>query len=188
MVPLGLLLGIESVREAMAHETLASFLHDLLFLEVIPSVTEVPRGELEAFARAVFDRFRNPHIHHRLLTIALNSSAKVKERILPSLLAYHARTGELPARMVIAFAAFIRLYRGDWRGETIELNDDPATLSWFKAQWAQCESTEALVQRVLGEVDLWGEDLSKVPGLAPGLSECLREIEAGKLLQLLGRA
>ena len=91
LVPLGLLLGIESVREAMEHEALAAFISELIFQEVIPSVTDVPRDELEAFARAVFDRFRNPHIHHRLLTIALNSSAKVKERILPSLQGYFVR-------------------------------------------------------------------------------------------------
>ena len=69
MVPLGILLGIDSVREAMEDEALASFIRDLIFQEVIPSVTEVPRGELEAFAGDVIDRFRNPHIHHRLLTI-----------------------------------------------------------------------------------------------------------------------
>ena len=98
MVPLGIILGIESVREAVEHETLGRFLQGLVFEEVIPSVSEVSRAELESFARAVFDRFRNPHIHHRLETISLNSSAKVKERILPSLLGYLALTGELPPR------------------------------------------------------------------------------------------
>lgn len=187
MVPLGLLLGIESVREAMEHEDLASFIQNLIFQEVIPSVTEVPRDELEAFARDVFDRFRNPHIHHRLLTIALNSSAKVRERILPSLLGYHARTGELPRRLVIAFAAFIRLYRGQWRGETLDLNDDPEVLSWFAAQWSAAESTDALVQRVLSNAALWDEDLTGLPGLAREVSQCLREIEAGNLSALLQR-
>ncbi len=187
MVPLGLLLGIESVREAMEHKALAAFIQDLIFQEVIPSVTDVPRADLEAFAGAVFDRFRNPQIHHRLLTIALNSSAKVKERILPSLLAYYARTGELPARLVLAVAAFIRLYRGEWRGETLELNDDPAVLAWFAAQWAQTDSIEALVSAVLGNAALWGEDLTAIPGLARQVSDCLRAIEAGDLLLLLGR-
>ena len=155
LVPLGVLLGIESVREAMEQEALATFLHDLVFQEVIPSVAEIPPAELEAFGADVFARFRNPHIHHRLLTIALNSSSKVKERILPSLLAYHAATGALPARLVIALAAFIRLYRGDWHGRPIPLNDDPQVLAWFAAAWAEAESTEALVQRVLSHAELW---------------------------------
>ena len=188
MVPLGILLGIESVREALEHEALATFISDLIFQEVIPSVTEVPPDELEAFARAVFDRFRNPHIHHRLLTIALNSSSKVKERILPSLLSYLEETGELPERLVIAFAAFIRLYRGEWRGEPIPLNDDPEVLSWFKAQWSEADSIDALVHSVLSNTTLWEEDLTAVPGLARRVSACLRGIEAGELLALLRRA
>ena len=188
LVPLGLLLGIGSVREAMAHETLSAFITDLIFQEVIPSVTEAPRGELEDFARDVFDRFRNPHIHHRLLTIALNSSSKVKERILPSLLGYLEETGALPERLVIAFAAFIRLYRGEWRGEPIALNDDPEALAWFKQQWTEAESTEELVQAVLSNVALWERDLMAAPGLATAVCENLRAIEAGDLLALLRRA
>ena len=188
MVPLGILLGIESVREAMENEALATFIHDLVFQEVIPSVREVPRGELEAFADDVFDRFLNPHIHHRLLTIALNSSAKVKERMLPSLLGYRDETGELPERLVIAVAAFIRLYRGEWRGAAIPLNDDPEILSWFERQWAQADSTESLARAVLGNEALWDRDLTAVPGLAALVSQHLREIEAGGLLALTGRA
>ena len=187
LTPLGILLGIESVREAMEHEALASFLSGLVFQEIIPSVTEAPPDELEAFARDVFDRFRNPHIHHRLLTIALNSSSKVKERILPSLLGYLEIRGELPERLVIAFAAFIRLYQGEWRGAPIPLNDDPEALSWFKAQWAEADSTEDLVERVLSNAALWECDLRAVPGLAPAVSACLRAIEAGDLLALIER-
>ena len=123
---------------------------------MIPSVTDVPRAELEAFARDAFDRFRNPHIHHRLLTIALNSSSKVKERILPSLLGYLEQEGELPARLAIALAAFIRLYRGHWRGAAIALNDDPDVLAWFRAQWAGATSTEALARAVLGNQSAMG--------------------------------
>jgi tagaturonate reductase len=188
MVPLGILLGIDSVREAMQDEALASFIRDLILQEVIPSVREAPRGELEAFAGDVFDRFRNPHIHHRLLTIALNSSAKVKERILPSLLGYLNETGELPERLVIALAAFIRLYRGEWQGASIPLNDDGEVLSWFKTRWATADSTETLAQAVLGNEALWERDLTAVPGLAEKVSASLREIDEGRLLALIGRA
>lgn len=187
LVPLGILLGLESVREAIEHEALGPFIERLIFDEVIPSVTEIAPEQLVAFARDVFDRFRNPHIHHRLLTIALNSSAKVRERILPSLLGCYDETGELPARLVLALAAFIRLYRGDWRGEPIALNDDPEVLSWFKTQWAGAESVEDLVSAVLREAALWDRDLSVVPGLAPMICDYLSKIEAGELLALLKR-
>jgi len=188
MVPLGILLGIESVREAMEHAELAPFIQDLIFQEVIPSVAEVAREELQAFARAVFDRFRNPHIHHRLLTIALNSSSKVKERILPSLLGYLEQTGDLPPRLVIALAAFIRLYRGQWRGQPIALNDDPEALAWFSEQWETAPTTEALARAVLGNAALWEQDLTHIPGLVERVSDALDAIEQGKLSELLRQA
>ncbi len=183
MVPLGIILGIESVREAVEHETLGRFLQGLVFEEVIPSVSEVPRAELESFARDVFDRFRNPHIHHRLETISLNSSAKVKERILPSLLGYLALTGELPPRLAVALAGFIRLYRGD----LIALNDDPGLLAWFRRAWDEARSTEALARTVLSNEALWERDLSETPGLIERIAEALEAMEAGALLDLLER-
>ena len=181
MVPLGIILGIESVREAMEHETLGRFIQDLIFEEVIPSVSDVPRDELESFARAAFERFLNPRIHHRLETISLNSSAKVKERILPSLLGYMEATGELPARLVIALAGFIRLYRGD----LIELTDDAEVLAWFEDAWAGTVTTEALSRAVLSNGTLWERDLTTVPGLVERVTEALDAIEAGALLELL---
>lgn len=192
MVPLGCLLGIESVRQALEHETLASFIQNLIFQEVIPAVADIPQAELESFARDVFDRFRNPHIHHHLLTIALNTSSKVKERLLPSLLAYLDLKGELPPRLLIALAGFICFYKGEWRGETIPLNDDALVLTWFEQQWAQVDagalSIDGLVRAVLGNAQLWGMDLSQTAGLAARLAADVRAIEAGRLLTLLRQA
>ncbi len=185
MAPIGLLLGIESVREAMDHDALGPFIQELIEEEVIPSVTEAPRAELEAFARDVFDRFRNPHIHHRLLTISLNSSSKVKERIVPSILAYLEERGELPSRLTLALAAFIRLYKGEWEGEMIPLNDDPEVLDWFREQWSGADSLDDLAGSVLANTTLWDHDLSQIPGLADRVGENLRAIESGRLLALL---
>ena len=185
MVPLGLLLGIESVREAIEHTTLGPFVQDLVFREIIPSVDAIPAAELETFARDVFDRFRNPRIHHRLLTISLNCSAKVKERLLPSLVGYFDKTGELPSRLALALAAFIRLYKGEWDGQSIPLNDDPKVLAWFREQWTQAASTETLVDAVLANTELWGRDLRELPGLTERIARDLRVIEAGRMRELL---
>ena len=183
MVPLGLLLGIESVREAMEHDELSRFIRALIYAEVIPSVPEVGRAELEMFADDVFDRFLNPRIHHRLETISLNSASKVKERILPSLLGYLALRGELPGRLVIALAGFIRLYRGD----VSPLNDDADIVKWFERAWAGAESNAALARTVLSEASLWGQDLTAAPGLVDGVARALDEIENGELLEMLRR-
>ena len=185
MVPIGLLLGIKSVREAMEHDALGSFLEDLIYDEVIPSVSDISQEELRDFARDVFDRFRNPHIHHLLLTISLNSSSKVKERIVPSILGYLEGRGELPARLALALAAFIRLYKGEWEGEMIPLKDDPGVLDWFRQTWSEADSLDDLTETVLANTALWDRDLAQIPGLVERVSENLRAIEAGQLLALL---
>lgn len=185
MVPIGLLLGIESVREAMAHHALGPFIQALLYEEVIPSVTDVPRAELEAFARDVLDRFRNPNIHHRLLTISLNSSSKVRERIVPSILGYLDQGGHLPPRLVLALAAFIRLYKGEWQGAAIPVNDDPGVLDWFSEAWSAAASIDDLAEAVLARKALWERDLTQIPGLVDRVSQNLRAIEAGQLQALL---
>ncbi len=185
MVPIGLLLGIESVREAMQHAALGPFIRALIAEEVIPSVTDVPRAELEVFASEAFDRFLNPRIHHRLLTISLNSSSKVKERILPSILGYLEQRGKLPARLTLALAAFIRLYKGQVNGEAIALNDEAQTLEWFREQWAAADTMPELARAVLANTALWERDLTQIPGLTQRVSENLSAIEAGQLLELL---
>ena len=181
MVPLGLLLGIESVREAMQHPALGAFIMALIHDEVIPSVSELPAPQLEAFARDVFDRFRNPRIHHRLQTISLNSASKVKERILPSLLGYQQLRGELPGRLVLALAAFLRLYRGD----ICALTDDKAVLDFFARQWAAAADNHALAAACLSERTLWDADLTALPGLTAAVSAALDAIDAGQLECLL---
>ena len=181
MVPLGLLLGIESVREAIDHPALGAFIQALIYDEVIPSVSELPSDELRAFARDVFDRFRNPRIHHRLQTISLNSGSKVKERIVPSLLGYHAEKGELPPRLVLALAGFLRLYRGD----IIPLMDDLALLDAFARQWDAADSNRAFAETILCQQSLWDADLSALDGLVEALSAALDAIDAGQLDSLL---
>lgn len=188
MVPIGFLLGIESVREAMEHPVLGQFIPDLIAKEVIPSVDGVGQDELEAFAGDVFDRFRNPNIHHLLLSIALNSSSKVKQRILPSFDGYYEKIGELPQRIVIAIAAFIRFYKGEWQGETVPLNDDADTLAWFKQTWDEAESVEAVVSEILSNTELWDKDYTQINGLVDSVTGAVVAIDDGHLLDLLRKA
>ncbi len=189
MVPIGFLLGFESVRESMEHPVLGQFIPDLIFKEVITSIgDDVEEDELQAFARDVFDRFLNPHIHHRLLTIALNTSSKIKERILPSVKGYYAKTGELPQRLVIALGAFIRFYKGEWQGEAIPLNDDAVTLAWFKQTWETADSVEDVVTKVLSNTDLWDEDLTQIEGLTSAITDVIQAIDEGRLMDVLRKS
>lgn len=180
----GLLLGFDLVRQCVEHPTVDRFLRDLVYDEIIPSM-DLPQDDLKDFAQATFDRFRNPHIEHHLRDIALNSTSKFRARMVPTLLGYQQKTGRLPRRVVLVFAALIRLYKGEWQGETITLKDDPAAIEWFQQQWQDANSPAAVVDAVLKNNDLWGEDLSAVPGLRDQLTDDLTRIDQGELMALM---
>lgn len=175
MVPVALLSGLEAVRESVEDADVGPFLLGALDSEIIP-VLPLPRAELDPFAADVLRRFRNPFIHHRLASIALNSWSKYAARVLPQLLSYVRKNGKLPVRLVTALAATMQLYRG----ETIKLADDPAILAWFaegwghvgKGEWTQTD----LVRRWLGRTELWGQDLNGVSGLADAVAATLEKI------------
>jgi tagaturonate reductase len=176
LVPVALLAGLEAVRESVEDAQIGTFLRAAIDEEIIPALG-MDRGELEAFAQAVLLRFRNPAIHHKLASIALNSWSKFAARVLPQLLRHaDINEGRLPRRLVLAMAATMALYRGD----VVDLADDPATLAWFKDGWTQVDagqrSLAELVAGWLGYAALWGRDLNEVTGLADAVTSALEQI------------
>lgn len=173
MVPTGYLAGIETVREAVEDERMGAFIKNALFEEILPTL-DFPQAQLEKYANDVLDRFKNPFIRHQLISISLNSTAKFKTRVLPSLLAYVDKKGALPKNLVIAFAALICFYRGKRGMENIPLRDSEQALSFFKEIWKAWDSsnknTKQLVQAVLQNKNFWVQDLSTIPQLSEALT------------------
>lgn len=176
MMPLGYLLGLQTVQQAIEHEWLGNFISDELYDEIIPAFDK-PNDELKQFAADVLNRFHNPFIKHLLINIALYSISKFRTRLLPSLLNYHARFHKLPKHIVYAFAALIRFYKGEWQGTPIPLNDDSAIVTWFQEQWRSAPDTHTLVERVLANQDFWQHDLSQMDGLLDLLTTYLDTLE-----------
>ncbi|WP_461204879.1 tagaturonate reductase [Clostridium sp. DL1XJH146] len=179
MVPVSLLYGIETVRETVEHEVMGKFIEDAIFNEIIPTL-DLSKEELDYFAGAVLERFKNPFIKHYLMSISLNSNPKFRTRVLPSLLTYKERKNELPSKLVFAFAATIRLYKGDINGNTIQLKDNQDILDMYKELWSNCSGEEDyknIVTTVLARVDIWEMDLNEVEGLAEKVTYYLSIIE-----------
>lgn len=83
---LGVLAGFDTVFEASSDPTFADFLERLWREELIPTVTPPPPGlDLQAYAQALLDRYRNPTIAHQLRQIAMDGSQKLPQRILDPL-------------------------------------------------------------------------------------------------------
>jgi tagaturonate reductase len=180
MTPVSYLYGLDTVAEAVNDEVIGQFVKELIYDEIIPTLN-LPVEELQSFADAVIDRFKNPFIQHFLLSISLNSISKFKTRDLPSLLEYYNRKQELPKKLVFSFAALISFYKGKRGEESIALSDDQDVLELFEAQWSQYDGTfenvKAIVTSVLGYEKVWEQNLNLVPGLTTAITNDLYEIE-----------
>ena len=176
MVPVGLLYGIETVKEAVEDEVVGKFIHAAIFDEIIPTL-DLSKSELDAFGKDVLDRFKNPYVKHYLQSISLNSNSKFETRVLPSLLTYLERTGTLPKKLVFALAATIVLFKGD---VSFELKDDAKWLTLYKELWNDLAADKidytALVTKVLGQTALWQQDLNDVEGLTEQVTSNVKAI------------
>lgn len=154
MIPYALLSKIETVGECMKDEKMSRFVKECVFDEIIPTL-DLPTDELIDYANNVFERFSNPYIKHMCSSIALNSVSKFKVRVLPSILEYIKRKGEMPKRLLFSFARLIEFYKTDMP------NDDKGVMKFMK---------ESDAKTILSNEKLWGEDLSY---LAPEIEKYL---------------
>jgi len=170
------LAGRRTVGEMMDDEAFDTYLRELLFDEVIPTILKyLPYENLKAFADSVFDRFKNPYIKHYLMSIALNSVSKFKARVLPSILEYVNLKGELPRNLTFSMAALIAFYRG---GDDYEPADDAFVVEFFGKVWSEFDGSDVkgLVFKVLENEAFWGQDLNVVPGFAERVARNLNNI------------
>ena len=181
MLAFSILDGKETVKEAIDAEFAGKFISDTVYNEIIPTL-DLSKEELTAFAEEVFDRFRNPFLKHQLSSIALNSVAKFKVRVLPSLLQYVDDKKELPTNLTFALAALIRFYQGEFNGKTLPVMDDAPVLERFKEIWTSNDLGE-VVKATLSETSFWDTDLTEVPGLTDAVTKALKEIDTNGIEQ-----
>ena len=188
MVPVGYLIGHRLVKEVMGDETATQFISDLLQEEVSATIP-FPKEKVNEFIADVLERFRNPALEHQLLSIALNSSTKFCTRLLPTVKDYLSENRTLPKRIVLAFAALIRFYKGtDLEGRTIPLEDNQIILKAFSEAWTAFEekpSYNILAEQILGNTVIWQEDLNQLKGLTELTARYLENIEQNGLTSIL---
>ncbi len=111
MVAGALLSGIETVGECMEDATVSAFLNKAVNEEILKTIGD--NEESRDFAKAVFDRFKNPFIKHQLRSIALNSVSKFSVRVLPTILEYKEKNGNYPKTLSMSLAYLIYFYKND---------------------------------------------------------------------------
>lgn len=182
MVPLGLLAGLESVRETIENDNTGLFIRDLLEKEIISTLPH-PAAEAKAYADTVLERFRNPFIHHRLADIALNSTSKFETRLLPSLNRYFEQHGQAPERLSFTLAALIRFYRGDGPGGLLPLKDEEAAITHLQSAW-KCDTLAEVSAKALS---LWPLSDELFPILQSRVAAYLFLLSREPILKLLSK-
>ncbi len=177
------LAGKTTVDECMKDEVLSDYLEQCMFSEILPHI-DLDKQELSEFANSVVQRFKNPYLNHKLLDISLNSTSKWKARVLPSLLDYVEHNNELPKNLVFSFASYLAFYIGmekkedgyynSIEGRTYQVRDDEKVLDFFASH--KSTSTEDIVNLIMSDKELWGQDLTKIEGFKDAVINHLNEI------------
>lgn len=174
LMPIAYLNGFRLVRECLADEKTRAFISSIIFDEIIPTLSgEV--GDLAAFAETVIDRFANPFVEHKLASISLNSIAKFRVRILPTVEKYYQLRKSLPQGLMRSFAALMIFYRGHWRNEKIEIKDEPRVVAFFQEVWNH-DDISVVARLILENSELWNPGFSNIPGMHAALSSHMNSI------------
>ena len=180
------LAGFDIVRDCMHNDTVREYMNKMLYEEVIPTLP-LDKKDLEDFASAVQDRFNNPFVNHELMSISLNSTSKWRARNMPTFLDYVKEKGGLPKCLTTSFAAYAAFYSSDIRelnekglvcrrpkGNEYTVSDDRWVLEFFLAH--RSDSPEELIHAVMTNTEMWGQDLTEVPGFEAEAVRILKRI------------
>ncbi len=192
------LAGFDIVRECMENDTVRGFMNRMLYDEVIPTLP-LDKKDLTDFAAAVQDRFNNPFVNHELMSISLNSTSKWRARNMPSFLDYVELRGELPKCLTASFAAYIAFYSTNIKelndrglvcvrpkGNEYVCSDDRWALEFY---WEhRSDDDAALVHAVMTNEQMWGQDLTAVPGFEAAVVELLKRIRSEGVLAVYADA
>ncbi|WP_077214957.1 tagaturonate reductase [Bacillus dakarensis] len=185
LAAVGVLSGIETVREGIEDSLIYSFINEALTVEIAEVLGEKEKAKSAQYIKDVYDRFLNPYLHHKLLDISLNSYAKFQTRVLPSLLKFYQTHGVYPKRLVFSLAALLNFYRmeeedgeksfGQGLGGSYEIRDGKEVIEKFRAFWGeyngQREQTVKLISEMILEDIVEDKQLYNLTSLAEEIAD-----------------
>jgi tagaturonate reductase len=177
--------GFNITRDACTDPAFEKYARRLMQIEIAPSIPfKMPDEEKAAFADRVYERFCNPFIDHEWLSISAQYTSKMRMRNVPLLQEFYRHNGAAPTLMCLGFAGYLRFlhveqqedgkYFGSRDGLRYEIRDD-ATSFFFDA-WKTGDVPTA-VRAILSNKDVWGVDLSALPGFEKLVLNYLRRFE-----------
>jgi tagaturonate reductase len=183
---LAFLAGFETVKEAMNDEEFSSYVRRLMMLEIAAVLDGelISYNEACAFANQVADRFRNPFLDHKWISITMNYTSKMKLRNIPLLVKHYEKSTNVPENMALGFAAYLLFmkcrnngnsgHEGEADGKKYTIQDEMA--GYFADKWA-AGNIDTFVDEVLAEKKLWDADISALKGFSQAVKENLQLLE-----------
>ncbi|NMM93052.1 tagaturonate reductase [Bifidobacterium oedipodis] len=179
MAQVARLAGLNTVGEVMNDDIVRSFIEREMHEEIIPVLT-LPEEELNAFADAVLERFKNPFVKHSLDSIGLNSVSKFTARLLPNVKRNVEQGRGVPARIALALAGLYAAYAGV-APTPVNVTDADEVKAKFAGKGAKADDVKA----ILADTDLWGEDLTAIDALADVVAADVAAIAEGRIKELI---
>lgn len=165
----GHLCGLETVEQLVKDAVFYDYMHKAIFDEIIPSF----KGDkLVEYAEDVLERFKNPYLNHKLLSISLNSISKFKARVLPSIKDYIKIKGKAPRILAFSFAALIAFYK---EGIGKYVSDDARYIDELSKIFAVAQP-QNVIKAVMQNTVLWEEDLTIIKYFEDAAAACYKLI------------
>jgi tagaturonate reductase len=173
--------GFATVKNAMDDLNMYNYISTLMKTEIAAAIPfAVTQEQTDTFSANCLDRFRNPYIDHQWLGITAQYSTKMKMRVIPVLLQYYSLFNTVPENIATGFAAYIyfmkavKVENGDYFGifndKYYPVIDEKA--GYFYKKW-QAVKPALIAGSVLRDLNLWGYDLTLLPGFAGMVQEKL---------------
>jgi len=159
-----MLAGMEFVKDSMNNESIQSFISQLALEEIAAAITgdEISSAEATAFGKAVLDRFSNPFLEHKWVSISAQFTLKMRIRCLPLIIATQEKTGLLPLKMLIGFSAYL-----------VQMN------------LVNSDGLATSLSNVLSDTETWGQDLTAIPGFLDKVLEMTASIQTNGILKTI---
>jgi tagaturonate reductase len=135
------------------------------------------------FAREVVERFSNPYLAHSLFDITLHGTAKMKVRVIPSIVDFAAKEHRVPELIAFGFAAFLLFLRGDLQarrrsqGLPVPADEQGAHVREFWTRDGPDRSPRSVAREACANESLWGASLASIPGFEDAVAMHLARME-----------
>ena len=164
--------GFNLTRESVLDKSYALFVKNLMQEEIEPAIPfEIDQKLKRRYGDNVIERFSNPYINHRWISITTQFTSKMKMRCIPLIKEYYKLFQKPPIAMAAGFAGYLLFmksvksedgkYYGELNGALYPIVDEHA--AYFFDLW-NSQTPSKLVANVLSNKKLWGEDLLEISG------------------------